>query len=52
MALFFDSEITSAIDEMLRSDFSRSYEMTRTLDGQPPVIRYGAPLSRLFSPIL
>ncbi|MGV6804527.1 MAG: cardiolipin synthase [Ruegeria sp.] len=52
MALFFSSRATEAADEMLRTDFESSYEMTRTLSQQPAHVRYGAPLARLFSPIL
>jgi cardiolipin synthase A/B len=52
MALFFDARAAAAADAMLRDDFARSYELTRTLDQQPAHIRYGAPIARLFSPIL
>ena len=52
MALFFDSRAALAVDHMLRADFEASYELTRSLTQQPPYIRFGAPLARLFAPIL
>lgn len=52
MALFFDSRATAAVDAMLRTDFDSSFELTKTLAEQPAHIRYGAPLARLFAPIL
>jgi len=52
MALFFDKRAADATEDMLRTDFENSYELTRTLSQQPPHIRYGAPLARLFAPIL
>ncbi len=52
MALFFDTPTANRVDEMLRTDFDRAYELTRTLDRQPLHVRYGAPLARLFAPLL
>lgn len=52
MALFFDGRAAAAVEQMLRADLARSYEMTRTIDQQPAYIRYGAPVARLFSPLL
>lgn len=52
MALFFDARAAQAVDAMLREDFQNSYELVKTLELQPAHIRYGAPLARLFSPIL
>ncbi|MTH98474.1 cardiolipin synthase [Roseibium sp. RKSG952] len=52
MALFFDSRAAEAVDNMLRKDFETSYELTRTLSQQPTHIRFGAPIARLFAPIL
>ncbi|WP_170402966.1 cardiolipin synthase [Ruegeria arenilitoris] len=52
MALFFDNRAAAAAEDMLKTDFEASYEMSRSLAQQPPHIRYGAPLARLFSPIL
>lgn len=52
MALFFDERAASAVAEMLTGDFARSYELTRSLAEQPPAVRLGAPIARLFAPIL
>ncbi|MGI9368506.1 MAG: cardiolipin synthase [Ruegeria sp.] len=52
MALFFDERAAKAAENMLLTDFEASYELTRTLQQQPWHVRYGAPLARLFSPIL
>ncbi len=52
MALFFDTRAAEAVAEMLQNDFASSYELTRYLPQQPAHIRYGAPIARLFAPIL
>ncbi|MBK0326629.1 cardiolipin synthase [Rhodobacteraceae bacterium F11138] len=52
MALFFDAGATGRVETMLRADFDRSTELDRTLDQQPRYVRYGAPLARLFAPLL
>lgn len=52
MALFFDQRMAAEVDEMLRTDFSHSFELTELLESQPPHIRYGAPVARLFAPLL
>ncbi|SDC23461.1 cardiolipin synthase [Ruegeria marina] len=52
MALFFDKAMAEEIAEMLRRDFEQSYELVKPLSAQPAHIRYGAPIARLFSPIL
>lgn len=52
MALFFDSRAAQAVEDMLRADFQRSYELTKTIDQQPWRIRYGASVARLFAPLL
>ncbi len=52
MALFFDADAATQIQEMLERDFLQSKEMVKPLSLQPAYIRYGAPLARLFSPIL
>ncbi|WP_171176616.1 cardiolipin synthase [Ruegeria sp. HKCCD8929] len=52
MALFFDTRAATAVEAMLLDDFAASYELTRKLQQQSLYIRYGAPLARLFSPIL
>ncbi len=52
MALFFNAEAAQAVERMLLADFDKSYELTRSLFQQPAYIRFGAPLARLFAPIL
>lgn len=52
MALFFDPRAAAAVDEMLQADFERSFLLSRKIHEQPWRIRYGAPIARLFAPIL
>ncbi|MCE8518389.1 cardiolipin synthase [Ruegeria pomeroyi] len=52
MALFFDATVAAQVAAMLEHDFASSTELTRSLEAQPAFIRYGAPLARLFAPIL
>lgn len=52
MALFFDPRLARDVAAMLENDLRHCRETTRTIDTQPALIRYGAPLARLFSPIL
>lgn len=52
MAVFFDRESAAAIADMLTRDFENSFTLDRPLARQPRHIRIGAPLARLFSPVL
>ena len=52
MALFFDVDFAARVDRMLRADLAKSYELTEGIAGQKPLIRIGAPVARLFSPLL
>lgn len=52
MAVFFDETFAHDVAAMLERDFADSYELTLKLAEQPTLIRYGAPLARLFSPLL
>lgn len=52
MALFFDSDFAARVDDMLRQDFEKSFEMKEGIAQQSPFVRYGAPVARLFSPLL
>lgn len=52
MALYFDKKLTHDIDAMLREDFRNSYELSDRLAAQSPHIRFGAPVARLFAPLL
>lgn len=52
MALFFDDAFAADVRAMLQDDFGNAFELTRDLAEQPRHIRYGAPVARLFSPLL
>ncbi len=52
MAVLFDAPFAHAVAAMLEEDFKRADRLDRTLADQPARIRYGAPLARLFSPLL
>lgn len=51
-AVVFGLEPALKVAEMLEADFSRSFLLTTKLDDRPLLIRYGAPVARLFSPLL
>ncbi len=48
----FDSETARQTEAMLQSDFDRSFKLTRTLGQRSFIQRNGAPVARLFSPLL
>jgi len=52
MAAFFDPRAAAATARMLESDFDRALLLDKTLAEQPWRIRVGAPISRLFAPVL
>ena len=52
MAIFFDERAAADLAEMLKADFARSFELSKPLSEQSRRIRIGAPISRLFSPLL
>jgi cardiolipin synthase len=52
MALFFDHRASDDVARMLSADFERATELKLSLAEQPARIRYGAPIARLFSPLL
>jgi cardiolipin synthase len=52
MALFFDHRAATAVADMLTDDFAHCRQITRKIDQQRALIRYGAPLARLFAPVL
>lgn len=52
MAVYFDDRAARAGAEMLAADFARATRLRRPLSAQSRVIRIGAPIARLFSPIL
>ena len=52
MVLMFDEDMAARVDMMLTQDMARADELTKTLSEQPFRIRQGAPLARLFAPLL
>ncbi len=52
MATFFDSRPAAATAAMLENDFHRAWMLNKTLAEQPLGIRVGAPIARLFAPVL
>jgi cardiolipin synthase A/B len=52
MGLFIDPELGERMERMLEADFARAERLTTPLSGQPLPIRLGAPLARLFAPVL
>ena len=52
MALFLDTDLAARIEQMLQADFARSAPLEAGLDEQPWPIRLGAPVARLFAPVL
>ena len=52
MAVFFDPRAAQDLEEMLVADFARAFRLQRRLAEQPLRVRVGAPVSRLFAPIL
>ena len=51
-ALFFDRGVAADVAEMLAQDFEQAYRLEKTLPEQPWKIRLGAPVARLFAPLL
>ncbi|WP_146345293.1 cardiolipin synthase [Falsiphaeobacter marinintestinus] len=52
MALFFDQRMAADVDKMLRADFEKCFELTIQMASQSRYIRHGAPVARLFAPLL
>ncbi len=52
MAIFFDARAAKDLETMLEADFARAFELKKPLSEQNRKIRIGAPISRLFSPLL
>jgi cardiolipin synthase A/B len=52
MAVFFDSRPALETAAMLQRDFDRALLLEKNLAAQPLQIRVGAPISRLFAPVL
>ncbi|WP_282157047.1 cardiolipin synthase [Shimia thalassica] len=52
MAVFFDKQAAQSVSDMFEADFKKSFVLEKTLAEQPRHIRTGAPIARLFSPVL
>jgi cardiolipin synthase len=52
MATFFDERAAAATETMLENDFERASLLDKKLADQPWRIRVGAPIARLFAPVL
>ncbi|MEP2532453.1 cardiolipin synthase [Shimia sp.] len=52
MAAFFDPRPAAVTAAMLKNDFDRAWMLDKTLSEQPLRIRVGAPIARLFAPVL
>lgn len=51
-AVTFDTDVANATADMLEADFAVSKVLEKSLSDQPRYIRHGAPVARLFSPLL
>lgn len=52
MAAWFDPRAAAAVAQMLRRDFARARRLEVRLADQPILVRLGAPIARLFAPLL
>ncbi|WP_172332279.1 cardiolipin synthase [Mangrovicoccus sp. HB161399] len=52
MVLGFDAGFAAEVAEMLEADFKRAYLLEKPLGEQPLHVRIGAPVARLFAPLL
>lgn len=52
MAVFADAGFATAVAAMLSADFERSQRADPVAAARSPLIRYGAPVARLFAPLL
>lgn len=52
MAVFLDAAAAKDVEKMLDLDFSRAFMLDEPLEKQAAYIRIGAPIARLFSPVL
>ncbi len=52
MAVMFDARAAAETETFLRADFDRSEQLQTKLKDQRLMIRIGAPISRIFSPLL
>ena len=52
MALFFDKGAARALEDLLVRDFKQAFRLETPLRQRHFVLRIGAPIARLFSPLL
>lgn len=52
MALVFDEMVAGQVHDMLATDFAQATEIEDSLADQSLLIQFGAPLARLFAPVL
>lgn len=52
MVAGFDDAFAAEVARFLQADFARAARLERPLSAQPARIRYGAPVARLFAPLL
>lgn len=52
MAVFFDGVAADEVSEMLENDLTHAKRLETPLNAQPPLVRIGAPIARLFAPLL
>ena len=52
MVLMFDDDMAARVSLMLDRDMGRAIELKKSLSEQPFWVRQGAPVARLFSPLL
>ena len=52
MAVLFDKRAARTVHDMLTADFDDAFKLEKPLAEQPLKIRLGAPVARLFAPIL
>ena len=52
MAVLFDGRAARAVETMLLADFAKAEQLDKALHEQPFKIRVGAPIARLFGPLL
>ncbi|MDC0948748.1 cardiolipin synthase [Gammaproteobacteria bacterium] len=51
-ALIFDRRLAKAVETMLHDDFESAFRLDKALADQPWAIRHGAPIAKLFAPLL
>lgn len=51
-AMIFDKEFATEVEEMLKADFARAFELEIPLSAQPWHVKAFAPIARLFAPLL